>query len=260
MSDIENYLSDDGSDSDYDDASSVDSETSSLGNMTKTQPLTIKKTIGEEEEEVGEEVGEEDDVGDDDIEEDIEEEDDDEYENEENEMDDDYENIDKEKKVKSNNTKKPSSTVLEDYMEESGDEDENDDDHEEMEERYLQKFDTEINKNYIMDFHPESFINNYDEIVALTNVVRDDMNNIVDPFHKTIPFLTKYEKTRVLGMRAKQINSGCQTFVKVPEHIIDGYLIAEMELKEKRIPFIMRRPLPNGGFEYWNLKDLEIIN
>lgn len=253
MSDIENYLSDDGSDSDYDDASSVDSDTSSLGSMTKTQPLTIKKTIEEVEAEIEEDV----DDGDDDVEEEIEEEDDD-YDDEENEIDDDYEDMDKEKKAKSINTKKPSATVLEDYMEESGDE--NDEDHEEMEERYLQKFDTEINKNYIMDFHPESFINNYDEIVALTNVVRDDMNNIVDPFHKTIPFLTKYEKTRVLGMRAKQINSGCQTFVKVPEHIIDGYLIAEMELKEKRIPFIMRRPLPNGGFEYWNLKDLEIIN
>jgi hypothetical protein len=41
--------------------------------------------------------------------------------------------------------------------------------------------------------------------------------------------------------------------------MIDGYLIAERELKEKRIPFILRRPLPGGGIEYWNVRDLEQI-
>ena len=35
--------------------------------------------------------------------------------------------------------------------------------------------------------------------------------------------------------------------------------MAELELAEKRIPFIIRRPLPNGGSEYWNVKDLENI-
>ena len=46
----------------------------------------------------------------------------------------------------------------------------------------------------------------------------------------------------------------------VPETIIDGYVIAELELKEKKIPFIIRRPIPGGGCEYWHLKDLEIIS
>ena len=78
--------------------------------------------------------------------------------------------------------------------------------------------------------------------------------------HKTIPYLTKYEKARILGQRAKQINSGASVFVKVPEKVIDGYLIAELELQEKRIPFIIRRPLPNGGSEYWSIKDLENIS
>ena len=34
---------------------------------------------------------------------------------------------------------------------------------------------------------------------------------------------------------------------------------AEMELKEKVIPFIIRRPLANGASEYWTLQDLEIL-
>lgn len=127
-------------------------------------------------------------------------------------------------------------------------------------ENYLQKFDTEIKKNYIVDFHPECMIHNYEEISALTVVLRDKDNIIIDPLHRTIPFLTKYERARVLGQRAKQLNAGSRPFVKVPENVIDGYLVAELELMQKRIPFIIRRPLPGrSGCEYWNLKDLEII-
>ena len=127
-------------------------------------------------------------------------------------------------------------------------------------EDYLQKFDRDIKKNYIVDYHPECMIHNYEEISALTKVIRDKDNVIIDPLHRTIPYLTKYERARVLGQRAKQINLGARPFVKVPENIIDGNLVAEMELAQKRIPFILRRPLPgNSGSEYWNLKDLEII-
>jgi DNA-directed RNA polymerase subunit K/omega len=137
------------------------------------------------------------------------------------------------------------------------DSDEDDDDYQTP---YLQKFNTEINKNYILDFHPECAVNNYDEISVLTQVIRDGANNVIDDLHKTIPFLTKYERTRIIGQRAKQINSGAKAFVKVPENVIDGYLIAELELMQKRIPFIIRRPTPGGGCEYWNLKDLEVVS
>jgi DNA-directed RNA polymerase I, II, and III subunit RPABC2 len=135
-----------------------------------------------------------------------------------------------------------------------------DDDDEEEDDNYLQKFDSEINKNYILDYHPECSIHNYDEISILTHIIRDNNNIIIDDLHKTVPFLTKYEKARVLGQRAKQINSGAKAFVKIPENVIDGYIIAELELQQKRIPFIIRRPIPGGGSEYWNLRDLEIIH
>ena len=138
------------------------------------------------------------------------------------------------------------------------DEDEEEDD-DEYEENYMQKFDAEITKNYIHDFHPECFIQNYDEIAKLATVVRNSDNIIIDPNHRTIPFLTKYEKARVLGQRAKQIETGARPFVKISENIIDSYIIAELELREKKIPFIIRRPLPNGTCEYWSLRDLEIV-
>lgn len=137
--------------------------------------------------------------------------------------------------------------------------DDDDDEADEDGELYLKKFDKDINDNYLLNFHPECALHNYDEVLAMSKVIRDKNGIIIDDLHRTIPYLTKYERARILGQRAKQINSGATAFVKVPENVIDGYLIAELELKEKRIPFIIRRPLPNGGSEYWSVKDLENI-
>ena len=134
-----------------------------------------------------------------------------------------------------------------------------DDEDDEYDEGYLHKFDNEIVKNYVNDFHPECLSHNYDEIAKLCVVTRNPDGIIVDPLHRTIPVLTKYEKARILGQRAKQIETGAKPLVKVPETIVDAYIIAELELKEKKIPFIIRRPIPGGASEYWNLKDLENI-
>ena len=95
--------------------------------------------------------------------------------------------------------------------------------------------------------------------MTLSNVVRNKRGHIIDPLHTTIPFLTCYEKAKILGMRAKQINNGAKPFVDVPKSIIDGHTIALMELNKQKIPFIIRRPIPNGGSEYWKVSDLKMI-
>ena len=71
--------------------------------------------------------------------------------------------------------------------------------------------------------------------------------------------MTKYEKTRILGLRLTQLNKGAKPFVETKNKIIDNNIIAQKELKEKKLPFIIMRPLPNGKREYWKLNDLEII-
>ena len=126
-------------------------------------------------------------------------------------------------------------------------------------EDYLKKIDEVDRNNYINKIHPECYTGNSIEIEALTKVTRNTQNVIIDSNHKTNPFLSKYEKTKILGQRAKQLNSGAKPFVIVPPNIIEGYLIAQIELAEKKIPIIIRRPLPNGKSEYWRLQDLEII-
>lgn len=124
---------------------------------------------------------------------------------------------------------------------------------------YLQKFTKNISENYLVDNHPECIIHNSLEIDALSSIVRDNDGIIIDKHHQTLPILTKYERARIIGERAKQINNGAKPFIEVPPDIIDGYIIAEMELVVKKIPFIIQRPLPNGSKEFWKLVDLEII-
>uniref|UniRef100_A0A6C0HTY1 Uncharacterized protein n=1 Tax=viral metagenome TaxID=1070528 RepID=A0A6C0HTY1_9ZZZZ len=143
------------------------------------------------------------------------------------------------------------------FIQPEDNDDEEDD--EDQDENYLQKFDESIKKKIIADFHPELHQHNYDEIETLSRVVRDNNGNIIDPLHKTLPFITKYEKTRILGERASQLNSGAKALVEVDDDIIDGYIIALKEFDEKKIPFIIKRPLPNGAVEYWKFEDLEVI-
>jgi DNA-directed RNA polymerase I, II, and III subunit RPABC2 len=124
---------------------------------------------------------------------------------------------------------------------------------------YLRKFETDMHENYIASHHHEMLHLNNAEVNALARVVRNTDGVIIDVMHKTMPFLTKYEKTRILGQRAKQLNQGAQPMIPVDKKIIDGYLIAQLELQQKALPFIIRRPLPGGKSEYWRVADLELI-
>jgi DNA-directed RNA polymerase I, II, and III subunit RPABC2 len=75
---------------------------------------------------------------------------------------------------------------------------------------------------------------------------------------RTIPFLTKYEKARIIGKRAMQISKGSPPLVEIGdlESPID---IAKKELMERKIPFIIRRPLPDGSYEDWRVDELRIL-
>ena len=145
------------------------------------------------------------------------------------------------------------------YMDLSDDNISDGDDDDEPDENYLQKFDDNLKSNTISSFHPELLHHNNEEVEALSRVVRNEQGIISDPLHLTIPFITKYERARIIGERAKQLGMGAKPLVEVGADVIDAYLIALSEYEQKRIPFIIKRPLPNGGCEYWKFKDLESV-
>jgi DNA-directed RNA polymerase I, II, and III subunit RPABC2 len=71
-------------------------------------------------------------------------------------------------------------------------------------------------------------------------------------------YMTKYERARVLGTRAMQISRNAPIMVELEPHETDPLVIAEKELREKKIPFIVRRYLPDGSYEDWPVADLII--
>ena len=116
-----------------------------------------------------------------------------------------------------------------------------------------------IENDILCKYHPETKQINHLELDSKTKIQRID-NIIKYDDHTTKPKITTYEKAKILGLRSSQINSGADVFIEVPPGIIDGITIAKMELEAKKIPFIIRRPLPNGKSEYWNIQDLEILD
>ena len=144
-------------------------------------------------------------------------------------------------------------------LQEDASDDDSDDDSDDENEEVYQKLDKFKNKELLLNYHPETKQLKYADVMALTSIARDNENNIIDPMHKTIPILTRYERARVLGVRAKQLEHNAIPMIDIPANMIDSYLIACEEFKQKKIPFIIKRPMPDGTSEYWKLEDLEIV-
>ncbi|GAB0138970.1 hypothetical protein EsDP_00007189 [Epichloe bromicola] len=71
----------------------------------------------------------------------------------------------------------------------------------------------------------------------------------------TTPYMTKYERARILGTRALQISMNAPVLVDL-EGETDPLQIAIKELREKKIPLIVRRYLPDGYYEDWTCEEL----
>jgi DNA-directed RNA polymerase I, II, and III subunit RPABC2 len=72
----------------------------------------------------------------------------------------------------------------------------------------------------------------------------------------TSTFLTKYERARILGTRALQLSKNAPPMVHPQADETDPYKLAERELAERKIPFIVRRYLPDHTYEDWKLSEL----
>jgi DNA-directed RNA polymerase I, II, and III subunit RPABC2 len=108
--------------------------------------------------------------------------------------------------------------------------------------------------------HPECNLDYMEQVIPKIPLqVLPPGGEQADANHRTYPFLTNFERTKIIGLRANQISRGSIPFVSVPKHITDVRDIARLELEQKRLPYLIKRPLPNGTFEYWRLCDLLIL-
>lgn len=73
-----------------------------------------------------------------------------------------------------------------------------------------------------------------------------------------LEYLTKYEKTRVIGQRATQISKGAPPLVDITG-LDDAISIAEKELLEKKMPLKVKRFYPNGETKEFKVSEMEIL-
>ena len=71
--------------------------------------------------------------------------------------------------------------------------------------------------------------------------------------------LTKYEKAKIIGIAAQQIENGRKPALDIPNSLVNPIDIAEYELIHKKTPFILKRKLPNNMFEYFKIEQLNIV-
>jgi DNA-directed RNA polymerase I, II, and III subunit RPABC2 len=130
------------------------------------------------------------------------------------------------------------------------------------EEEYFKKTDATMRSQFVATHHPEIQMPSYDEIRIISKVKRNEKGLVDDPRHRTEPFVRKYERARIIGERAVQLANGAEPLIPM-EGDTARYLseieIASREFEQKLLPFIIFRPLPHGGGEFWKLADLETL-
>lgn len=88
-------------------------------------------------------------------------------------------------------------------------------------------------------------------------------DSIMEQERVTLPFFTKYEFTALIGARAQQLAEGAKPLVNLEGLLTSSprfvWELAEKEINNKKLPFIIHRQFPNGKAEYWSATELSII-
>ena len=94
----------------------------------------------------------------------------------------------------------------------------------------------------------------------------EDYNKITASLDKnkiSKPIMSKYEFNQVISLRTNQLALGGKPFVNLEDFDIktnmDFRKLALEEMKQGKLPYILKRQLPNGKNEYFKIKDLDLI-
>ena len=83
-------------------------------------------------------------------------------------------------------------------------------------------------------------------------ITSNDSQIVIGP-----PMLTRFEKARIMGARALQLSLGAPVFIEIPKNATTSLEIAMEELKQKVIPIVIKRTLPNGDYQNLPLDKFE---
>ena len=122
---------------------------------------------------------------------------------------------------------------------------------------YLRSFAEQVSDHstYVSRVHPECQFHTEEEVSKLLSSSSSVSN-------KTCPWITKYERARILGIRESQLEQGASPYIDVSQ--ISSVTrtprcIARKEYEEKKIPFLLQRFMPDGTSEWWRVRAMEDI-
>ena len=84
--------------------------------------------------------------------------------------------------------------------------------------------------------------------------VSKSYENYISKKKKTLPYINKYEKAKIFGIRAQQLANGMQPMVPIHDKINIREIVTA-EYKQKKLPLILRRYLPDSSYEDWRVSD-----
>ena len=81
--------------------------------------------------------------------------------------------------------------------------------------------------------------------------------------YRSSPVMTKYEYNQIISLRVTHLANGAIPFVQMPEDMkvtsnMELRRIALMELREGKLPYLVKRTMPNNKIEYWKIKDMDL--
>jgi len=91
----------------------------------------------------------------------------------------------------------------------------------------------------------------------------NDIYSKLDENKISKPIMTKYEFNQIISQRSTMLAHGADPFVKIDNKIksnLELRLIAIKELEEGKLPFIIKRPLPNNKYDVYRVKDLDLVS
>jgi DNA-directed RNA polymerase subunit K/omega len=83
--------------------------------------------------------------------------------------------------------------------------------------------------------------------------------------YRSKPIMTKYEFNELISLRTTHLSLGAIPFVQVPEELnivsnMQLRKIALQELKEGKLPYLVKRTIPNHKPEYWAIKNMDLTS
>ena len=102
------------------------------------------------------------------------------------------------------------------------------------------------------------------EIIRNREVITKDLEHkpteITDKGSQIVtgpPTLTRFERARIMGARALQLSLGAPVFIEIPKNATSSLEIAMEELKQRVIPIVIKRTLPNGDYQHIPIDQFE---